>query len=143
MDKKQVALETHDKGFNCAQSVFAAVCGDVGVGREEALKISACFGGGMKCGEVCGAITGALMAIGMKYGSIKDCDLENKKLVGIKTLEYMNKFKEKYDSVLCRELLENSNKQTGSAHAICPKLITDAVELTEEMINNNSKSEIF
>lgn len=137
MDSKQIALETHSKGFNCAQSVFAAVCEDVGVDREEALKISACFGGGMRCGEVCGAITGALMAIGMKYGSVKDCDLDNKKFVGGKTLEFINKFKEKYDSVLCRELLEKSEQQTGSTHAICPKLIIDAVELTEEMINSN------
>lgn len=136
MDKKQIALETHGKGFNCAQSVFAAVCEDVGVDRKEALKMSACFGGGMRCGEVCGAITGALMAIGMKYGSVKDYDLDNKKLVGVKTLEFINKFKGKYDTVLCRELLEKSDKQTGSPHAICTKLITDAVALTEEMINS-------
>lgn len=136
MDKKQIALETHGKGFNCAQSVFAAVCEDVGVDRKEALKMSACFGGGMRCGEVCGAITGALMAIGMKYGSVKDYDLDNKKLVGVKTLEFINKFKDKYDCILCRELLEKSDKQTGSPHAICTKLITDAVEATEEMINS-------
>lgn len=134
MDKKEIALETHNKGFNCAQSAFAALCDDVGVDREEALKLSACFGGGMRCGEVCGAVTGALMAIGMKYGSIKDNDLDNKKFIGTKTLEFITKFKERYHTILCRELLENSAQQTGTAHEICPSLITYAVELTEEML---------
>lgn len=134
MDKKEIALETHNKGFNCAQSVFAALCNDVGVDREEALKLSACFGGGMRCGEVCGAVTGALMVIGMKYGSTEDNDLDNKQFVGTKTLEFIKKFKARNNAILCRELLENSNRQTGSARKICPSLITNAVEIAEEML---------
>lgn len=134
MDKKQIALEYHNKCFNCAQSVFAALCEDVGVDRKEALKISACFGGGMRSGEVCGAVTGALMAIGMKYGSSLDNDMENKKFVGKKTLEFIQKFKEKHSTILCRELLSNINSQT-SAKEICPNFITFAVEIAEDMIN--------
>lgn len=129
MDKKKSALEIHEKGFNCAQAVFAALCEDVGVKREEALKIAACFGGGMKCGEVCGAVTGALMALGVKYGSTKDYDFENKKFIGTKTLEFINRFKEKNGAVLCRELLENNDRTE-----ICPKLISCAVETAEKMI---------
>lgn len=130
MDKTKTALETHDKGFNCAQAVFAALCGNVGVKREEALKIAACFGGGMKCGEVCGAVTGALMAIGMKYGSTKDYDFDNKKFIGTKTNDFINEFKEKNGAILCRELLQNSDRAE-----VCPRLIAYAAETAEKMIN--------
>ena len=95
MDRKQIALDCHSKNFNCAQSVFFAFAEDVGIEKEIALKVAACFGGGMRCGEVCGAVTGALMALGLKYGSSTDYDLDNKQITSKKAVEFINKFKEK------------------------------------------------
>jgi C_GCAxxG_C_C family probable redox protein len=142
MDKKQIALDAMSKKFNCAQSVFAALSDDVGADRETALKTAACFGGGIRCGEVCGAVTGALMALGMKYGSCMDDDLVGKQFVGQKTLEYIKKFKEKHGTILCRELLkydtgkpDEMKKAIQKGHAtVCTKAVCDAVEIVEEMI---------
>lgn len=129
LDRKQTALDFHSKNFNCAQSVFAAFADDLGIDKKTALKISSCFGGGMRCGEVCGAVTGALMALGLKYGTGADYDLNNKKLTGKIAAKFINKFRENKGTILCRELL-NSKEHAD----VCESAITDAVEIAEKMI---------
>ena len=65
MDIKEKATKLHQSGFNCAQSVLNA-CGDyTGLDENTALAISAGFGGGVRSGEICGAISGAVMTIGL------------------------------------------------------------------------------
>ena len=56
------ANELFGQKFHCSQAVFAAFAEELGITEEQALKIGACFGSGMRKGEVCGACTGALMA---------------------------------------------------------------------------------
>lgn len=142
MEKKQLALEAHHKHFNCAQSVFYAFAEDVSVDKETALKTAACFGGGMRCGEVCGAVTGALMAIGLKYGSSEENDLIGKESVYEKSAVFMKKFKESNGSILCRDLLRcnmgnpDERKQVvqkGLNITVCEKAILNAVEILEEI----------
>lgn len=58
-------------GHLCSQAVFKVFCEDFGLPASEAFKIGACFGSGMRQGEVCGACTGALMVLGLKYGDDK------------------------------------------------------------------------
>ena len=70
MDREKIALENFNQGLNCAQSVFCVFAQEGGLSREKALLVASCFGGGMRCGEVCGAVTGALMAIGLNFGFI-------------------------------------------------------------------------
>lgn len=65
MDIGQRALDYHKSGYNCAQSVFAACCEYTGMDEKTALAISAGFGGGARSGELCGAVTGAIMAEGL------------------------------------------------------------------------------
>lgn len=142
MDKKQIALDAMSKKFNCAQSVFVALSDEVGVNRETALKTAACFGGGMRCGEVCGAVTGSLMALGMKYGSCMEDDLSGKQLTGQKALDFINKFKEKNGTILCKELLkydptnlEEMQEAIQKGHeVVCTKAVCDAVEIAQEML---------
>ena len=62
MDIGQRALDYHKNGYNCAQSVFAACCEYTGMDEKTALAISAGFGGGARSGELCGAVTGAIIA---------------------------------------------------------------------------------
>ncbi len=141
MDKKQAAMELHDRKFNCAQSTFAAFAEDVGMDTETALKVSTCFGGGMRCGEVCGAVTGALMAIGMRFGSSKENDYD-KTLAYEKELEFIRQFKERNGYLRCMDLfgydvsdpeqLKIVNEK--GLRKICIKAINDAVEITEELL---------
>ena len=57
------ANETHH--YNCAQAVLMSFMPDLEIDDKTAFQIAACFGGGMKCGSVCGAITGGLMSLGV------------------------------------------------------------------------------
>ena len=71
MDKQNEAVQLFKEGYMCSQAVFAVFATDFGISREDAFKIAACFGSGMRKGEVCGACTGALMALGLKFGDDK------------------------------------------------------------------------
>ena len=145
MDYKQeaaMALFRQDK-FNCAQAVFGALAEDVGIDKDTALKAAACFGGGMRCGEVCGAVTGALMALGIRFGSCTPNDSEGKQRGNSKAIGFIKAFKEQHGTLLCRELLgynpgipEDMQKinELGLHDTVCPKAIADAVEIAGEII---------
>ena len=66
--REEIAVDLYNSGFLCSQAVFAAFADRCGIKEEAALKIGACFGAGMRKGEVCGACSGALMVLGMLYG---------------------------------------------------------------------------
>ena len=143
MNRSDIALACLSKKFNCAQSVFYAFAEDVGMEKEPALKAASCFGGGMRCGEVCGAVTGALMAIGMKYGSSAENDETGQYTAYKKETEFIKKFREKNGKIHCRELLgfeartrEDTQRimQEGLHITVCSKAIATAVELLEELL---------
>ena len=66
MTKKELALEYHKKGYNCAQAVACAFCEELGVSETEMYKIAEGFGLGMGMMDTCGALTGLFMLIGLK-----------------------------------------------------------------------------
>ena len=65
MSIQESAIAYHDNGFNCAQSVLAALQEETGLDESTAKRVAAGFGGGVRCGEICGSITGAVMAFGL------------------------------------------------------------------------------
>lgn len=127
MDIREKAEKLHKSGFNCAQSVLGA-CGEyTGLDENTALAVSAGFGGGVRSGEICGAIAGAVMAIGMAQQ--KDpADPETKAKIAAQTKELVKAFREKYGCVRCFEL-----KQAGVS---CGELIDYASQLAEDAIKN-------
>ena len=69
MSKVDEAIECFYSGYSCSQAVLSAYCEDLGLDKETAMKISCGFGAGMaRLGATCGAVTGAYIAIGLKYG---------------------------------------------------------------------------
>ena len=104
MSYSEKATELHESGCNCCQAVLGACCEKWKMDPETAYRLGAFFGGGMRRGEVCGALTGALMALGLQYG-----DENNRK--STKSLEMMKAFREKYGSILCRELVGPDGKK--------------------------------
>ncbi|MEN6490015.1 MAG: C-GCAxxG-C-C family protein, partial [Smithella sp.] len=65
INHSQRAMELFRRGYNCAQSVFAAFCEDMGIDFETALKLSSSFGAGMgRLREVCGAVSGMFAVVG-------------------------------------------------------------------------------
>ena len=144
MDKGEIASKTFESGFNCAQSVFTTFCEDFGLDKELGLKIASSFGGGMgHLGEACGAVTGALMALGLKYGQTKQEDKESKELNYKLDKEFAARFKKLNGSINCSELLGydltdekqfKEAKENGICKRMCPKFVKDAANLLEEML---------
>jgi C_GCAxxG_C_C family probable redox protein len=69
-DPIQIANERFAQQYSCSQAVFSAFAPQFGISDEQAIKLASPFGGGMaRQGQVCGAVSGALMAIGLARGS--------------------------------------------------------------------------
>jgi C_GCAxxG_C_C family probable redox protein len=133
------------ENFNCAQSVIATCGPEIGLDRESALRVAGGFGGGMgRLGEVCGAVTGAFMVIGLKHGKSRPEDDENetKEKAYALVYEFADRFRARNGAILCRELLgcdistpdgRAQAKEKGLFSDLCPKLVGDAVEILEQM----------
>lgn len=144
MTKEQV-LEQFDKGFDCAQVVLGYWAEKLGLEKEMAHKISSGFGAGMYQGETCGAIIGAYMAIGLKYGhcdSGKSGDDQRVQSI-IKNVQFRQNFLEKYDSTMCRDLLGADMSTMEGAKYIrekqlmntfCPQLVADVIDILDEIM---------
>ena len=115
MTKKQEAIQLFEEGFNCSQAVLGAFSKDLNLDQEMALKIATGFGGGSRNGELCGAVAGALMVLGLKeeQGSIVCKDL----------LGYDLSKPEEYQILV----------EQGKFKTDCPKYISCAIELLENL----------
>lgn len=94
-------------------------------------------------GETCGAVTGALMAIGLKYGMTQAKDEAAREKTYKLTQEFASKFKARHNSMVCRELLGydlSKPEERKAAHdkglfsTLCPKFVRDAVEIVEPLL---------
>jgi C_GCAxxG_C_C family probable redox protein len=147
MNKKDLAAQYHERGYGCAQAVLATYAGDFGLEEGLALRLATGFGSGMgRMCEVCGALTGAFMVIGMKYGK----ENSDGTRYGSETettyrlvANLASKFKEMNGSIYCRELIGyNLMDPTERAKVVemglfkttCRKCILDAVDLLEETL---------
>ena len=142
MNRVDKAVEYFGKKYNCAQAVLGVFCEESGLDVETAFKLTSGFGGGIRCGEVCGAVSGAIMAIGLKCGYYVENDTAQKMYCNKKTYEFIEKFINANDSILCRDLLgidirhpdDHLHPSALEAHkTICPKLVASAAALLEEM----------
>jgi len=138
------ATACFDEGFNCSQAVVSAFAPQLGLDRVMALKVAGAFGGGMgRMGDTCGAVTGALMVIGLKYGQTNAEDKAAKE----RSYELVRQFAERFKArnrgcLTCRELLgadistPEGMKQIKERQATtaCPKFVRDAAEIVEQLL---------
>lgn len=131
------------QGIDCSQVVTGAFAEKMGMTEEQARKVSSCFGGGMMCGETCGAVTGALMVIGMVYGHSREGDQSQKEIMAAKTGEFKKLFGEKYSSCICRELLGHDISKPGEMEKVlekglmfdfCPRVVEDTIDILEKIL---------
>ncbi|WP_405305314.1 C-GCAxxG-C-C family protein [Methanobrevibacter sp.] len=137
MSEINESVELFENGYMCSQAVFAAFSPALGLDKEMALKIGACFGSGMSKGEVCGACTGALMVLGLKYGESKEKSNE--------TCErFLDEFKSENGSYICNDLLGcdistpegvKSAVENNLFNEFCPKMVESASKIVKEIIN--------
>ena len=104
-DISEKATSLFDKDFNCAESVLIAVSDVLGIKADVIPKIATPFGGGIgRRGSICGAVSGAIMAIGLEYGRMGPS--EDKEKAYELALRFYERFEKKFGSVLCHDLIE-------------------------------------
>lgn len=113
MDKAGKAKELFEGGCNCCQAVFCAFRDETNLSEEDALRLSAGFGGGMgRMREVCGAVSGMIMVLSNKFASTDPNNHEKKKELYALIQKAAGEFKEENGSIICRELLGLSEKSS-------------------------------
>ena len=146
IDPVDNAVDRFRRGYNCAQAVLSAYANDLGLSEDAALRLAGLFGGGMgRRGEVCGAVTGALMVLGLKFGSTTAGDAVGKERQYGVARELMSRFRERRRSILCRELLGcqlstaegwQEAQDRGLFLNLCPELIRDAAEIVSQLLRS-------
>ncbi len=142
MDKVQEAVSVFQSGFNCAQAIVRIYGPEYGLSALDALKVSCGFGGGMRRGDTCGAVTGALMVLGLRYGPKDVTETSAKNDVYPKVTEFCSRFESRCGYINCRDLLgcdvstEEGMKQAKKNNifkTVCPRMVKTAAEILEEM----------
>jgi C_GCAxxG_C_C family probable redox protein len=131
------------QGMDCGQLVLASAADKLCIDEADAYRIAAGFGGGMFCGQACGAVIGALIAIGMKYGHSRAGAQEQKALTTSKVLEFQRRFLGKYPSTVCRDILGYDISkpdemqiitEKGLLFALCPKVTAEAMAILNDLL---------
>ena len=124
-DRLEIAKCKKEEGYNCCQSVMLA-CADLAGFTEDAAYAGFCFGAGMNCGSICGALTGGLMVLGASLP--KQDVMANRPLARADALELEKRFKEKFGTLECKEIIRQHEKR------MCGDCIAFATEQTEDII---------
>ena len=143
MTRIELALNYFEEKFHCSQAVLAAYADEFDLTEEQALKLGACFGSGVRKGEICGACSGALMVLGLKYGQASKEDIESRLKTNQVTDLFLYKFASENGSYICRDLLGcDLGTKEGIQYAMkhnlftefCPKMVESAMKILEEMM---------
>lgn len=145
MSKSEVAVEDFRTGANCSQAVLGVYAGERDLDPDLALRIASGFGGGLgRLGHTCGAVTGAIMAIGLVASNAEPRGLASKTHVYGLVRSFVEEFEARHHTTACRELLgcdistpqgyEEATK-LGVFVTRCPEYVRDAVEILEELFD--------
>lgn len=139
----ELARKLFLEGYNCSQAVFCAFCDVTGLDMDAAARMASSFGGGLgRLREVCGAVSGAALALGILRGYSDPGDYDAKKAHYARVQEFARRFREANGAIVCRELLGGA--QAGSAPEArsdafyrkrpCPNLVVSAAEILDDML---------
>jgi C_GCAxxG_C_C family probable redox protein len=144
MSKVEQAISRFNSDFNCAQSVFGTYSGQFGLKEDTALKLASGFGGGVaRLGHICGAVSGAIMVIGLKYGMGINKKIGAKEKTYKVSRDFSNQFQKLHGSILCEDLLGcdiNTNEgkkiyaQNNYFEKKCSQYVKTAVEILEQLV---------
>jgi len=145
MTRTEDAVLYFADGFACTPAVFTAFGKEMGLTEEQCLKIGCAFGGGMARNQyTCGAVTGALMVLGLCLGRGAEDTIEKKDITYEKSNEFFKEFINRHGSIVCKDLLQGLNmndpedkkkiEELKLFQMVCVKYVQDAVEIVEQLI---------
>lgn len=133
MDKKELAIQKHDLGYNCCQAVVCSFAEELGIPEEILYRIGEGFGLGMgnkNC--TCGAVSGAIMLAGLKNSGGDLSKSGSTKAATYKLSAAITEaFKAQNGSVICSEL---KGIESGAPLRSCPDCICDAIEIAQRIL---------
>ena len=150
-ERIEMAVSLFKEGFNCSQSVVAAFADKYGFTREQALKMSASFGGGIgRMRETCGAACGLFLLAGLETGATEGADRDGKAANYALVQELADEFKQRNGALRCADLLGLSKKEpvvstpearTDQYYAKrpCVKMVEEAARIWCEYLQKQGK----
>lgn len=144
MKSSEKAIKLYKEEYNCSQAVLSAYAEELGIDEQTAVRVASSFGGGIaRSGKTCGAVTGALMVLGMKEWNSEVEKETAKQHVYALSQKLIEEFKEKNKTLNCEELLGVSvNKPEGRAVVkannltgkVCHHVINDVTVILDKLI---------
>jgi C_GCAxxG_C_C family probable redox protein len=144
------SVSLFELGFTCSQAILAAFSARYGLDEATALKVSCAYGGGIaRSGETCGAVSGALMVIGLAHGKAALGDDAAKERTYALTREFWKRFRARQGSLVCNELIgvdigtpegARSASESGVFREKCPVLVRCAAEILGELLDHRQAS---
>ncbi len=143
--RSEKSAELFIEGYNCAQAVAGAFADLINIDFETLMKLSSSFGGGLGgLRENCGAVSGMAIILGILQGYSSPQDYDGKKEHYANIQHLADKFKEKHETIICRELLEGIKKATDNVPEKrteeyykvrpCVRFVITAAEILEEYL---------
>lgn len=142
-DRVESAVSCFQAGHSCSQAIFSVYARDTGMDEELAMRVSSGFGGGIaRTGHFCGAVTGAVMVIGLHHGSSLT-DEQSKERNYAVVRAFLEEFGKRNGSLSCRDLLgydvgtgegRRQIKERLLTKTVCPRLVRDAAEILEGIL---------
>jgi len=132
-------------GCACSQAVLGTYGPRFGLSENDAMRVSAGFAGGMRMAGTCGAVTGALMVLGLAHCGDTCRTMEGRKAAYGAVVSFADEFRERHGSLACRDLLGcDVSTPEGAALATirglfrskCPELVRSAAEMVEARLPN-------
>ena len=144
MKPKNQARKYFDEGYLCSQAILMAYAPLFNLDRDTAARLAAPFGGGVaRRADTCGAVNGACMVLGLKYGHAAAKDTESKERTYQAVHDFIHQFQDRYGSIECRQILEldisnpEELQQARDAQLFttrCPGFVSHAAELLDRLI---------
>lgn len=131
------------KSMNCSQAVLETYAPAMGLDVETSRRVAAAFAGGMGMGSECGAVTGAFMVIGLKYGKVKDKDPAADGSTFGALAELVQRFKAQHGAISCSALLGTdmgspegvkAADRAGLFTSRCPEFVRTVAQILEDIL---------
>ncbi|OHB67998.1 MAG: hypothetical protein A2V70_06630 [Planctomycetes bacterium RBG_13_63_9] len=142
MSRVSQAVELFQQDCACSQAILATYGETLGLDRNRALRLATGFAGGMRMGETCGAVTGALMVLGLRHGGDHSGTRRGRDAVYAAVQQFTSRFQQRNGSVICKDLLGcdistpegmQTARQQNLFKTKCTRMVQDAAEILEDM----------
>ncbi|HOW67326.1 MAG TPA: C-GCAxxG-C-C family protein [Candidatus Paceibacterota bacterium] len=143
MHRVDQSVELFRGGYTCSQAILMTYGQSLGLRGDQACRLAAGFSGGLRMGETCGAVTGAIMVLGLALGDSNPQDQQAKARTYAAVVEFEKRFAAQAGSTCCRDLLGldvrepeqlAKARETGLFKTLCPRFVETSARILESIM---------